>query len=552
MPDDLTTSSPPAAGPDRLARLEQRLARIERQLGLTVAAESDEAPPALRPVVAAFSPAKAAQASEEFEFEVGQGLFARVGMVTLTIGGAFLLSLPLPALGPFGPSLAGFAVAAVLLWLARYWQQGFELVASYLRGSGMFLLWFAGLRLFFGTRPALAADSAVGCLLLASVVAANLAIGFRRKSPRLVALSLAMGYLSALAIGSAWPVIVTVVSQAAVATAADRRGKWPLVVVTGTVLGPLAYLVWSMGNLLRGGAYHFVSAPAAAPAFLLLAVLVVALGSLGRGTEGRETVFAGVRAALNCGVGYGVFLVHTAAAFPTGFVAAQGAASVLLIGLAVAFWRLQQCRASTFFYAMTGYGALSLAIIKASAMPEVFVWLSLQSIVVVGTAAWFRSRFIVVANFFIYVAIVLGYALLKEHETGISVGIGIVALISARILNWQKDQLELKTELMRNAYLVSGFIIFPYSLYFLVPATYVGLAWTGLALVYYLLNLIVRSQKYRWMGHGTLLLTTTYLVTVGTRDFEPLYRVVSFLALGTVLLIVSFVFTRLRRGRGLN
>ena len=69
-----------------------------------------------------------------------------------------------------------------------------------------------------------------------------------------------------------------------------------------------------------------------------------------------------------------------------------------------------------------------------------------------------------------------------------------------------------------------------------MPATYVGLAWTGLAPVYYLLNLIVRSQKYRWMGHGTLLLTTIYLVTVGTRDFEPLYRVVSFLALGTVLL----------------
>jgi uncharacterized membrane protein len=49
------------------------------------------------------------------------------------------------------------------------------------------------------------------------------------------------------------------------------------------------------------------------------------------------------------------------------------------------------------------------------------------------------------------------------------------------------------------------------------------------------------------MGHITLLFTTLYLVIVGTSRFEPVYRVLSFLALGTVLLIISLVFTRLRK-----
>ncbi len=49
------------------------------------------------------------------------------------------------------------------------------------------------------------------------------------------------------------------------------------------------------------------------------------------------------------------------------------------------------------------------------------------------------------------------------------------------------------------------------------------------------------------MGHITLLFTTLYLVIVGTSRFEPVYRVLSFLALGTVLLIVSLVFTRLKK-----
>jgi len=43
---------------------------------------------------------------------------------------------------------------------------------------------------------------------------------------------------------------------------------------------------------------------------------------------------------------------------------------------------------------------------------DVFVWLSVQSVVVVATAIWFRSRLIVVANFAIFLAIVLGYVVL--------------------------------------------------------------------------------------------------------------------------------------------
>ena len=62
-------------------------------------------------------------------------------------------------------------------------------------------------------------------------------------------------------------------------------------------------------------------------------------------------------------------------------------------------------------------------------MPEVFVWLSLQSVIVVATAVWFRSRFIVVANFLIYVAIILGYVIVAKTETGISLGFGLYILV---------------------------------------------------------------------------------------------------------------------------
>jgi hypothetical protein len=152
----------------------------------------------------------------------------------------------------------------------------------------------------------------------------------------------------------------------------------------------------------------------------------------------------------------------------------------------------------------------------------------------------------VVANFVLYLLIVAAYVVVAREETGISLGFGLVALASAPILNWRQDRLELKTEIMRNAYLASAFVVFPYALYHFVPREFVSLAWVGIALFYYLMNLIIKAQKYRWMGHLTLLLTVMYVLVVGIVQLEPTYRIFSFLVLGTVLLVVSLVLTRLR------
>jgi len=230
-------------------------------------------------------------------------------------------------------------------------------------------------------------------------------------------------------------------------------------------------------------------------------------------------------------------------------VTAQLLAALALLGLAAAYWRRGESPVSVFFYAMTGYLALTAAILRAFPAPEVFVWLSLQSLLVVATALWFRSRFIVMANFPIFVLVVLGYMVTAGRETGISLGFGVVALLTARILNWQRERLTLQTHLMRNVYLGCAFVVFPYALYHLVPAAYVSVAWVGLALVYYAMNLMVRNLKYRWMGHLTLVLTVIYVVIVGLTQLTAGYRIASFLLLGSVLLVVSLLFTRLRGRR---
>ena len=532
---------------ERVARLEERLARVEAQLG-----RAGEAPAPLAPgeeviAPAATTPATAAEEGE-FEFEVGQNWFAVAGILALALAAAFMLSLPYASLPAGVPTLAGCVVAGVLFLLARVGQRAFELVSSYLRGAGMALLFFATLRLyFFGAHPVLSTGTLGGRALLGAVVAVNLAIAWRRQSPWLAGLALVLGHVTAIAVGSPGFVLGTVVLLAVLLVAGCLRANWPYLVLAVMPLGYVTYLVWAMGNPFLGGAFHFASAPGLAPAVVLVLVVVFAAASLWRTDRATEGALPTIGALLNCGLGYFLFLLHTVAAFGPGLAVAHALASLVFLGLAVLFWLREHSRGSTFFYAMTGYAALSLAIMNTSAVPVVFVWLSLQSVVVVATAVWFRSRFIVVGNFLIYLAIILGYLFVAQRETGISIGFGLVALVSARILSWQRDRLELKTELMRNAYLLSGFVVFPYALYHLVPGRYVGLAWVGLALTYYVLNLGVRSPKYRWMGHATLLLSMLYVVVVGISRFEPVYRIASFLVLGIVLLIVSLSFTRLRR-----
>ncbi len=549
MSEPLHTRPDPAL-PAALQRIEQRLSRLEQQLRLPPLA-GGVPPAAVRPVASPDSgllaPVVTAETGEELEFVIGQNWFAGVGVLVLTCGVGFALSLPLAGLPPAAPAAAGLVLAAGLLLGARGSRSNYEQVSGHLRGAGMALLFFSTLRLFFfGAVPVLDLDGLAGRTVLAAAVAVNLALALRQKSPWLLGLALLTGLIGALAVGAPFVVVASIALLAALAAYASVRENWPGLLLGAIPAAYLAHFLWAINRPWSGRSFKIQLEPAAGLFFLLVYAVILAAGSLRRRDRSQEDVGAILAVLLNCGAGYALFLLQSLGLPADRFAAAHVAAALVYVGLAVAFWRSEASRIATFFYAMTGYLALSAAIVRSCPVPEVFIWLSGQSLVVVATALWFRSRLIVVANFFIYAGIVLAYMAVAKGESGISLGFGVVALLSARILNWKKERLELKTELMRNAYLASAFVVFPYALYHLVPRTYVSVAWVGIAVAYYGMNLIVRNPKYRWMGHLTLLLTVLYVIVIGITQLAPAYRIISFLVLGTVLVAVSVVFTQVR------
>lgn len=518
-----------------LARLEQRLAKVEMALGMSEAPEEE-----LRPNV------NPLRADGELEMAVGQNLFAKIGIMVLAIGVALALSLPWQGLPRIMPSGVGWVLAGILFLLAWWLRESLPLIARDFRGAGMALLFFATLRLcYFGTEPVFAPDSMAAATSLAFAVAINLVIGWWRKSAVLTGLAMLTGYAAALAVGMPWYVFGMVTVLALVAGLAGLKHDWPWLVVFATPCAFFTYLLWALGNPVIGNRVEVVTGPFEGVCLLLAWMAIHGIFMTARRDHLTESPAAQAGSVLNCS-GYMLFLLHTLIRHGNVFAAANIAAALVLLGLAVMFWLRERSQFATFIYAMTGYGALSMALIRASEIPDLFVWLSAQSLLVVSTAIWFRSRFIIVANFLIYLAVVVCYMVLVRSETGISLVFGVVALTSARILKWQKDRLELKTELMRNAYLTSAFIVFPYALYHIVPRSWVALSWVGIALFYYLMNMLTKARKYRWMGHNTLLLTVVYILIMGIGKMEGTQRIVSFLVLGTVLLVVSLMFTMIR------
>ena len=548
-------TSPAPETPDRddlravVEELCERMKRVEERLGLEPLARA--AVPTVEPAPTVVSAAEVERKQQEsLEFELGQNWFALIGIVVLAIGVGFVLSLPFEGLPATGPSLGGALLAGIVFVLARLARRSFDAIAKYLRGAGMLLLFFSALRLFyFGAPPALTTDSLVGRGILLAVVALNLVLGWRRDSFNLFVLAMITGYAGAVAIGSTGFLLGLATFLVVVAVVAQVRKGWRMLAPVTFVLAMATYVIWAMGNPMIGGPFGIRGEMYGAVYFILAWVLAFTVAVMLRPDLDQEDTPVQVTGVFLCGFGFGIFFLHNLFAFDAAFIVSHMAAFALFLSLSLVYWKRERSWFSTFLYAMTGYASLSFALIKAFGIPEVFVALSLQSLVVIATAIYFRSRFIIVANCLIFIGIIMGYLALAKVEQGMSIGFGVVALISARIMNLTKDRLELKTELMRNTYLVIAFFSFPYALYFLLPEVYVVVAWAGLAVFYYAMNLVIRNRKYRWMGHLTLLLTALYVIIIGAGRLDSKYRILSFLVLGSIMLVVSLVFTISRAKR---
>jgi uncharacterized membrane protein len=125
----------------------------------------------------------------------------------------------------------------------------------------------------------------------------------------------------------------------------------------------------------------------------------------------------------------------------------------------------------------------------------------------------------------------------------------VVALITARILNWKKKLLEIRTELIRNIYLLTGSGMLLFSLQQAVQVHLVSLSWVGSAVAFFMLSLLLHNMKYRWLAIATVVVTVFYVFLVDLKNISLGYRIVALMLISIISLAISVFYSRRMKGR---
>ena len=195
-------------------------------------------------------------------------------------------------------------------------------------------------------------------------------------------------------------------------------------------------------------------------------------------------------------------------------------------------------------YASFGFVAISVAVYGFFGLPDSYLLLVLQSVLVVSIALWYRSRIIVVANAFLFISILLLYLIISESIDLTNFAFAVAALGTARILGWQKERLTLQTEIFRNTYLLIAVFMILYSLKQAMPSQYVTLSWTAIAIGFFTLSILLGNIKYRYLSIATIVVTGGHLFFIDLGQMDVFYRFIAFLVFAVITLGVSLYYTK--------
>jgi hypothetical protein len=73
---------------------------------------------------------------------------------------------------------------------------------------------------------------------------------------------------------------------------------------------------------------------------------------------------------------------------------------------------------------------------------------------------------------------------------------------------------------------------------------YLTASWSLLALAFFTCGIVLRERMYRWLGLGLLACALGRVVIFDVWKLEAIYRILSFMALGIVLLVLGFIYNK--------
>lgn len=481
---------------------------------------------------------------DDIEFRIGEFGLAWLGSIVLLLGIIFLMNYTKNSGYPIGTSFIGYISSALVFAGAHLLRKNFSNLVFMLRISGHLLLYYVTLLLYFFTPEPLISNSWIVISLLLIISGWQVFLAIRKKSEFHGGLAIVLCLSTAIISDSIHIQLPLLFISSVISLYFFYRFSWWHIFLLSLFLVYFSHLLFLLGNPIMGHPLRQL------PHHEFNHIYLV-------GYFGVYSIIASLRQKLSIsnnllvlllvwnGICFSSILgINIVFFFKNNFIGIFGLISFLSIIYSVILNSLKSKQFETAFYACFGFMALSVSVYGYSHLPNTFLWLALQSMLVVSLALWFQSRLITIVNTLLYLGILLGYLLYAKPEGIISFSFALVAFGSARILNWKKDRLSLRTDLMRNMYLAAILIMMLYGLYHSVPKEYITLSWTATAGLFFLMSILLHNFKYRWLAICTLFITVTYLFWVDMADMEVGYRIIAFFFLAVISLGVSLYYTK--------
>jgi len=529
---------------DKISNLESRIMNIESKLGIDPSSsrETAEGPDYLDDIRQKF---ESRYSGESFlETRIGEYGLAWIGNIVLLFGITFITGWLNSTSHPGISALIGYSCVALILFLSERIKRNYQHMGYVFYLNGHILLYYITLRLHFFSASPLLQSSTLALILLLLVVIVQVVVAFRSESQTIFGLAVTAAVFTAIVSDSTHIMLPVLTLTATTATWLLTRFTWKFTMNYSIILVYTGFLMWFLGNPIMGHPYGAISDHHYGAVYVFLTGAIYSLVALAREKDNIKEEYASIVIILN-GFSFSVMLALLVMQFYIdNYIGLFIAIMIYCLAYSVVLKTFSKWKFTSASYALYGFVAMSIALYGLFGLPDVFLLLALQSLLVVSFALWFRNKIIVIMNAMLLISLLLIYLATSEPVDSVNFSFAIVTLLTARILNWKKERMDIQTEMLRNIFLVTGFLLVLFAFYEWAPRQYITLFWTASALVYFVLSIILHNVKYRYMALGTLIVAAFYLLIVDLAKIEILYRVLTLLFLAFISIGISIFYSR--------
>ena len=482
--------------------------------------------------------------SSLFETKLGEYGLAWLGNIVLFFAIAFLWQYFNDQGKPFISLVVGIVSVGSVFTMSHYSRKSFAYLSEIFNLFGFIILYFILLRLHFYTDKPLLTSEVLAIALLLTVAGVLYYLAVYKQSPVLVGFASTLVIITAFICNSTHPFFLILLASSGLIMHFFWKYNLLKPMIYILCLTFITYLVWllkSHVSLVKTPGdltFHF--------AFTYFSITTAVYSLVAFRKQNRLFPDSAILTTiLLSGIAYSILmLVLVLSHFPKAYIPFFTIISIYCIAYSILLKLYSEWKYSPALYALFGFFAISLTITGIYHFPDSFLMLICQSFLVLVLALWYRSHIITLINTFLLIFLTIGYYILSGELNSVNFSIPLVAFLSARLINWQKERLNIKTDFIRNIYLITLFFSLLYASYKGLPAQYITVTWLFISGVYFALSVLIKSIKYRWMGLANLLVSGFYLFLVDMAKTDLIFRILAFLAFAMISIGISTFYVK--------